>query len=194
MQKEKKSGGIRSRLVPSCSPPLGYIPESQQGQNLRVLAEATIPRNLKKWVDGIIPTVKGKRIVAIPVPQLSPSISRCADSLSVNDSESDSTLKKYVTIDYLKEKCNDLFLSSDSESNHWSTRVLQNGGTTFADADDEVMDYLSCTKHSTYGFFRIKPQNPSDYSMRIPSGSIYLIMLVFGSNLAPTIDNVFDIV
>jgi hypothetical protein len=190
--KGENTKGLRSIITFPCCPPLGYIAESQTGQNIRAGIEASGCRYLKKWLDIVVPTPKDIRIVAIPVPQLSPSNSRCVVRLSVNDSKSDST-KKHVTIEYLKEKCYDLLLSSDSESNHWRTRVFQNESTTFGDDEHEVMDYLSCTKHSTYGFFRIRPQNPSDYSIRIPSGSIYLIMLLFDNNFSPTIDNVFDI-
>ena len=192
--KGENTKGLRSSITFPCCPPLGYIAESQAGQNIRAGIEASGCRLLKKWLDIVVPTLKDIRIVAIPVPHLSPSNSRCAVRVSVNDSKSDSTMKKHVTIEYLKEKCYDLFLSSDSESNHWSARVFKNESTTFGDDDHEVMDYLSCTKLSTYGFFRIRPQNPSDYSIRIPSGSIYLIMLLFDNNFSPTIDNVFDIV
>ena len=155
--------------------------------------ESRIYPHLKKWLDCLKPSLKDRTIVAIPVPQLSPSNSMGKVILSVNDPESVSR-KKYVTIEYLKEKCYDLLLSSDTESNHWSARVLHNESTSFVD-DDEVMDYLSRTKHSTFGFFRIKRKYPLNYSKRIhPGGSIYLIILLFSNNPIPAIDSVFDAV
>ena len=185
--------GIRSFISLPCCPPPSYQPESQKGQHLRVLMESRIYPHLKKWLDVLMPSPKDRRIVAFPVSQLSPSNSRCKVRLSVNNSESDSTTKKYVAIEYLKEKCYDLLLSSHTESNHWSTRVVQNGSTTLAD-DNEVMDYLACTKHSTYGFFRTIPKTPFHHSERISSVSIYLIMLLIGNKLIPAIDNVLDTV
>jgi hypothetical protein len=159
---------------------------------MSAIAESHIYPLLKKWLECLKPSLKDRTIVAIPVPQLSPSNSMCKVRLSVNDLESVSR-KKYMTIEYLKEKCYDLLLSSDTESNHWSARVLHNESTSFVN-DDEVMDYLSRTKHSTFGFFRINSENPFNHSMRIPSGLIYLIMLLFGNNGIPEVDNVFDTV
>jgi hypothetical protein len=187
--KDENSGGIRMHI---CSPRPAYVLESQRPQYQLVIAEDWLRHLLKKWLDCITPTSKNRRIIAIPIPQLSPGNSRCAVRLSVNGPASDPTMKKYVTIQYLKEKCYDLLVPSNTESNHWSSRVLQNESTTFAD-DDEVTDYLSCTKHSSYGFFRIKMKEPFNHSMRIPSGSIYLIMLLVDNNLTPAIDSVFDI-
>jgi hypothetical protein len=190
--KGEPSAGIRSSIsFPWCPPP-NYESESQKGQHLRVLMESRIYPHLKKWLDVLMPSPKDRTIVAIPVPQLSPSNSMCKVRLSVNDPESVSR-KKYMTIEYLKEKCYDLLLSSDTESNHWSARVLHNESTSFV--DDEVMDYLSHTKHSTFGFFRIKRKYPLNYSKRIhPGGSIYLIILLFSNNPIPAIDSVFDAV
>ena len=190
--KGEPSVGIRSSISFPCSPPPGFLPGTQRGQQMSAIAESHIYPLLKKWLDCLKPSLKDRTIVAIPVPQLSPSNSMCKVRLSVNDPESVSR-KKYVTIEYLKEKCYDLLLSSDTESNYWSARVLHNESTSFVN-DDEVMDYLSRTKHSTFGFFRINSENPFNHSMRIPSGSLYLIMLLFGNNGIPEVDNVFDTV
>ena len=191
--KGEPSAGIRSSISLPCCPPPNYESESQKGQHQRVPMESRIYPHLKKWLDCLKPSLKDRTIVAIPVPQLSPSNSMGKVILSVNDPESVSR-KKYVTIEYLKEKCYDLLLSSDTESNHWSARVLHNESTSFVD-DDEVMDYLSRTKHSTFGFFRIKRKYPLNYSKRIhPGGSIYLIILLFSNNPIPAIDSVFDAV
>ena len=191
--KGEPSVGLRSSISFPCSPPPDFLPGSQRGQHMSAIAESSIYPLLKKWLDCLKPPLKDRTIVAIPVPQLSSSISMCKVRLSVNDPESVSK-KKYVTIEYLKEKCYDLLLSSDTKSNHWSARVLHNESTSFVD-DDEVMDYLSRTKHSTFGFFRINPKYPLNYSMRIHTGeSIYLIILLFGNNPIPAIDSVFDAV
>ena len=102
-------------------------------------------------------------------------------------------MKKYVSIHYLREKCYDLLLSTDIQSNDWSWRVLQNGSTTLAN-DNGVLDYLSCTKDSTYGFFRIKLQNPFTSSVRAPAECIFLIMLLVGNQVVPAVDNIFETV
>lgn len=188
--KDENSGGIRSHI---CSSPPGYVLESQRHQYQPVIAEDDLRQLLKKWLDCIMPSPKDRRIVAIPVPQFSPSNSLGGVRLSVNESGSEPFKKKYLSISCPKEKCSELSLSKGTERGHWRTRVLENGNTTIAN-DDELMDYLSCTKNSTYAFLRINSENPFNHSMRIPSGSIYLIMLLFGNNGIPEVDNVFDTV
>jgi hypothetical protein len=189
--KGENIGCIRNRLILSCSPPQGYILESQRGQYLRGIAEDGIRPHLKNWIDCFIPSPKDRRIAAIPVPQLSPNNSMRVVRLSVNQSGSDSTIKKYGTVQYLKENCCDLLMTRHNEPTGWSTRVLQNGKTTLVN-DEEVLDFLSHTNNSTYGFFAIQPKDHTDRSTRIPSGSIYLIMLLFGNNPIPVVENVFD--
>jgi hypothetical protein len=189
--KEENSGGVTNRIVFPCFPSQDYSPESERGRYLKVIAEAGILPHLKKWLDIMTATTKEKRIVAIPIPQLSSSNSACTVRLSVNSSGSDLIMKKYVSIHYLREKCYDLSLSSSIQSNDWSCRVLKNGSTTFAN-DNEVLDYLSCTKHSTYGFFRIKLQNPFTSSVRAPAECIYLIVLLIGNQVVPAVDNIFE--
>jgi hypothetical protein len=190
--KGEDSGGGRSRIVFPCFHIQDYSPESERGRHLRLIAEAGIRPLLKKWLDIMTYTTKDKTIAAIPIPQLSSGNSVCAIRLSLNNLGPNSIMKKYVSIYYLREKCYDLLLSTDIQSNDWRWRVLQNGSTTFTN-DDEVMDYLSSTKNSTYGFFRIKLQNPFIYSVRARAECTYLIMLLVGSQVVPTVDSVFDL-
>ena len=160
---------------------------------MSAIAESHIYPLLKKWLDCLKPSLKDRTIVAIPVPQLSPSNSMCKVRLSVNDRESVSR-KKYVTIEYLKEKCYDLSFYRDTKSNHWSARVLHNESLHLLTT---MKSWIIClvTKHSTFGFFRIDRKYPLNYSMRIHTGGpIYLIILLFSNNPIPAIDSVFDAV
>ena len=101
--KGEPSEGIRSKISFPCSPPPGFLPGSQRGQHMSAIAESHIYPLIKKWLDCLKPSLKERTIVAIPVPQLSPSNSMCKVRLSVNDPESVSR-KKYVTIEYPKRK------------------------------------------------------------------------------------------
>jgi hypothetical protein len=187
----ENSGGYSTRLSLPCSPLREYVSEPAISQYRSYITQNGFASQLKRWLDFILPNTKHKKIAAIRVrdPGLRNAI--FAVRLAADKSESDPKRKRYVSLQYSREKCYELLLPTDTNPNHWSIRVIENGVTSLMD-EDEVIDYLSITKNSTYGFFRTKIQNAYLKSPRIPGGCIYLIMLVFG-NQTHTVSNVYDI-
>ncbi|MGI8831888.1 MAG: hypothetical protein ACR2IS_04545 [Nitrososphaeraceae archaeon] len=182
-------GGYSGRLRLPCLPLSEYVSGPTIRQYRRYIKQNGFPSQLKIWLDFMLPNTKQKKIEAIRVPEARPGNATFAVRLAASKSISDPIKKKYVSLQYSNEKCYDLLLPTDTNPNHWSIRAIEDGLTTLMD-EDEIIDYLSITKHSTYGFFRTKTENPNPHSPRIRGGCLYLIMLVFG-NETHTIDNVY---
>ena len=187
----ENSGGCSTSIPLPCFPLPEYVSEPAIRKYQSYITQNGFASQLKRWVDLILPNTKHKKIAAIRVPDPGPRNAIFAVRLAADKSESDPKRKKYVSLRYCRERCYELLLPTDTNPNHWSIRVIENGVTSLMD-EDEVIDYLSITKNSTYGFFRTKIQNAYLKSPQIPGECIYLIMLVF-NNQTHTVSNVYDI-